>query len=139
MFIEDVIHPHAERVKALEEFEKASRAYKQAMFFLQLENEISKEEVATLEEESIQCRQHLEQLLDEDERERLSLNYFCDDGGYEDFDKIDVQQCRLWITKRAYELGWDSELFPEEMDMVPRNLDMIMISNGLGKSTNVSR
>lgn len=114
VFIEDVIHPHAERVKALEEFEKASRAYKQAMFFLQLENEISKEEVATLEEESIQCRQHLEQLLDEDERERLSLNYFCDDGGYEDFDKIDVQQCRLWITKRAYELGWDSELFPRD-------------------------
>ncbi len=114
VFVEEVIHPYAERVEALEAFEKASIAYKQAMIFLQLENEISEDEVAILEGKSIQCRQYLEQLLDDDERERLSLNYFCDDGGYEDFDKIDVQQCRLWITKRAYELGWDSKLFPRD-------------------------
>lgn len=29
---------------------------------------------------------------------------------------IDLQQCRLWITKRAYELGWKSELFPKDKD-----------------------
>lgn len=32
-------------------------------------------------------------------------------NGFSKFEKIDIQQCRLWITKRAYELGWNSELF----------------------------
>ncbi|WP_212578166.1 hypothetical protein, partial [Vibrio parahaemolyticus] len=55
----------------------------------------------------------LESLLSEDERKRLSLDYLRD-GGYEEFDSVDIQQCRLWITKRAYELGWNSELFPRD-------------------------
>ncbi len=34
----------------------------------------------------------------------------------EQFETVDLQQCRLWVTKRAYELGWNSELFPRDGD-----------------------
>lgn len=30
--------------------------------------------------------------------------------------RIDVNQCKLWVTKRAYELGWTSDRFPGDDD-----------------------
>ncbi|PMJ60315.1 hypothetical protein [Vibrio splendidus] len=114
VFVEEVINPYAERVEALEAFEKASSSNFQAKLFVQPESEVVKKETAALEEAIVNARYRLESLLGEDERERLSLDYLRDDGGYKDFDEIDVQQCRLWITKRAYELGWNSKLFPRD-------------------------
>lgn len=114
VFVEEVIHPYAERVEALEAFEKASSSNFQAMLFVQPESEVVKKKAVALEEAIVNARHRLESLLGKDERERLSLDYLRDDGGYEDFDEIDVQQCRLWITKRAYELGWNSKLFPRD-------------------------
>ncbi|PTO62414.1 ATP-binding protein [Vibrio splendidus] len=114
VFVEEVIHPYAERVEALEAFEKASSSNFQAMLFAQPESEVVHKEAAALEEAIVNARHRLESLLSGDERERLSLDYLRDDGGYVDFDEIDVQQCRLWITKRAYELGWNSQLFPRD-------------------------
>lgn len=114
VFLEEVIHPYTERVEALEAFEKASSSnYFQAIFFAQPENEAVETEATALEEAVVHARNRLESLLSEDERKRLSLHYLRD-GGHEDFDSVDVQQCRLWITKRAYELGWNSELFPRD-------------------------
>ncbi|EHD2239922.1 hypothetical protein ACSWFU_002541 [Vibrio vulnificus] len=114
VFLEEVIHPYTERVEALEAFEKASSSnYFQAIFFAQPENEAVKTEATAVEEAIVNARNRLESLLSEDERKRLSLDYLRD-GGYEEFDSVDIQQCRLWITKRAYELGWNSDLFPRD-------------------------
>ncbi|ELJ8525556.1 hypothetical protein RUK48_001350 [Vibrio cholerae] len=112
-FVEEVIHPYAERIEALEAFEDASNSNFQANFFAQLENEVAQDEAARLEGAVVNARNRLENLLSEDERKRLSLDYL-QDGGYEEFESVDIQQCRLWITKRAYELGWNAEIFPRD-------------------------
>lgn len=90
-FVEEVISPHDERVTALEKYKNATGA------------------------KLTEARQHLENLLNKKEQKRLYKEYFYDGVVcYENFDKIDVKQCRLWIAKRAYELGWNSELFPRD-------------------------
>jgi hypothetical protein len=113
VFFEEVIHPYIDRVEALEAFEDASNSNFQANFFAQLESEVVQDEAAHLEGAVVNARNRLESLLSEDERKRLSLDYL-QDGGYEEFESVDIQQCRLWITKRAYELGWNADLFPRD-------------------------
>lgn len=114
VFMEEVISPYAERIKALEDFESTSSATYKAISFYLIDSEIAAHEDAAhaQDDQVAKKRHHLESLLNEEERERLSLEYFCASGSHEEFEKIDVQQCRLWITKRAYELGWNSGLFP---------------------------
>ncbi|MEL4339396.1 hypothetical protein AAEH92_01590 [Shewanella xiamenensis] len=113
VFVEEVIHPYADRVEALEAFEDASNSNFQAIFFTQLESEVVQAETAHLEDVVVNARNRLESLLSEDERKRLLLDYL-QDGGYEEFESVDIQQCRLWVTKRAYELGWNADLFPRD-------------------------
>ena len=41
--------------------------------------------------------------------------------------RVSVEQCRLWVTRRAYELGWTAELFPDDhtgAGYVPRHSDL---------------
>ncbi|MDT3306656.1 ATP-binding protein [Shewanella vaxholmensis] len=115
-FIQDVITPYSERVLALEEFEKASRAANLITYWPSIrdknEAEISQEE-NKFEDEKHNTLCRLESLLNKGEQARLKYEYFGDDN-HEEFDKVDVQQCRLWVTKRAYELGWSSKLFPND-------------------------
>lgn len=40
----------------------------------------------------------------------------------EEYDRVDEKQCRLWVTRRAYELGWSSELFPEDRPIVDHSI-----------------
>lgn len=115
-FIQDVIQPYSGRALALEEFKKASHTASMVAFlsftgdkneeeFLQEENKCKEERHNAL------CS--LEGLLNEEEKARFKIEYLGD-GNHEEFKKIDVQQCRLWITKRAYGLGWSSKLFPRD-------------------------
>jgi len=110
-FVQDVIQPHSEPILALEEFEKASEAASMAVFLKFTEDKGQEE--GSLKEEKNNALHRLEKLLNEDEITRLNTEYFGD-GDHEEFKKIDVRQCRLWITKRAYELGWNSKLFARD-------------------------
>lgn len=115
-FIQDVIQPYSGRALALEEFKKASHA-SSMVAFLSFAGDKNEEEI--LQEEN-KCKEEkhnalcsLEDLLNEEEKIRFKIEYLGD-GNQEQFKKIDVQQCRLWITKRAYGLGWSSKLFPRD-------------------------
>jgi hypothetical protein len=124
--IQELITPYPERVSALDNFEKEN--YVTDIEYLSIITEIlgknnddcevsNKNNEKSHESENLKFRIELESLLNEEERERLTKEYFHDEAGYEEFDKIDVQQCRLWITKRAYELGWNSDLFNNDSSL----------------------
>lgn len=112
-FFEEILAPYPERKKAIEEYHKIiTLPYS---IFTQLYQDTEQEKSAnTTVSTKKEVRDKLEKLLTENEKYRLSKEYFRDDGGYEDFDTVSVQQCRLWITKRAYELGWTDKLFPND-------------------------
>lgn len=116
-FIKEVIFPYVERVEALEELESAITVYAGNPFLLlkgEFDEERMESETEVHKEMEANALRHLESLLDEGERKRLSTEYFRNYGDSEDFDSVDLEQCRLWVTKRAYELGWNSELFPND-------------------------
>ena len=118
LFVEKVISPHFERVLALEEYEKAV-SLSQEFNLQQLmctNHEETEHKASSHEAAQVNARSSLECLLDEDEKKSLSKEYFFDDDdcSYEEFNKVDVRQCRLWVTKRAYELGWSAELFQND-------------------------
>lgn len=127
IFVKEVISPHDERVAILEEYEKVKSSYVPSIIFISSTENTTEQTVdrKKAENEALKhketlddIRNRLENKLNKKEKERLSTEYFRDSGDNENFDKIDVQQCRLWITKRAYELGWNSELFPRDGDSV---------------------
>ena len=62
-------------------------------------------------------RDQLESLLTIDEVRRLADEYFRDGKPNESYSHVSVEQCRLWVSKRAYELGWSAELFPYDHGM----------------------
>lgn len=122
-FEAEVISPYPERVKALEAYHQASII--PIEFDLKI---IDVAEEAEVETETIEldienggdaiskedALSSLKALLSNDENQRLADEYFNDAAGYGDYSKVSVDQCRLWITKRAYELGWTKELFPRD-------------------------
>lgn len=114
---DDVIADRQDRVDALEAYEETRRLSGQ-MVFRVIEQREDKETVEQAREhfEELQSalRDDLESLLTDDERVRLSLEYFRDGKGHEDYEHVSIQQCRWWIVKRAYELGWTKELFPRD-------------------------
>jgi hypothetical protein len=120
-FKAEVISPHSERVKALETYNQASIV--PIEFYIRLTGEDNEAEAET-EELDVETTEHeaakikalsqLEAMLNEDEKQRLTDEYFNDAAGHGDYCKVSIDQCRLWITKRAYELGWTEELFPKD-------------------------
>ena len=117
IFVEEVISPNSERVEALNILDEVSSRYREVnfyQFYLAADHEIIREENADLAKQEVEARLQLERLLDKYELKRLTADYFQDGSDHEEFRKIDVQQCRLWITKRAYDLGWNSKLFPRD-------------------------
>lgn len=106
-FIENIIKPFGERVTALNEFEEVNLLIDLLPFSLYHEDN---EEEQQLEIKKTEKLKHLETLLNEFEISKLH-NEYLNEQRNDEFEKLDVQQCRLWITKRAYELGWNSKLF----------------------------
>jgi hypothetical protein len=114
IFVEEVISLNPERVEALNIFDEVSSRYRKVSFYqfnIADDQKVIDGENAALAKQEIEARLQLERLLDKDELKRLSADYFQDDSGHEEFSTINIQQCRLWITKRAYELGWNAKLF----------------------------
>lgn len=113
-FIEEVISPHTDRVTAMGSFERAmesARGEDLRRFTNRLALEDIEDATDQFEKEQNDARCYLETLLDESERRRLSEEFLWEGRDIADLPSVDVQQCRLWITKRAYQLGWNSELF----------------------------
>jgi hypothetical protein len=114
---DEVIADRQDRIDALEAYEE-TRRFSGQMVFRVIEQKEDKEaaEKARDEFEELQCalRDELENLLTDSERARLSFDYFRDGRGHEDFEHVSIQQCRWWIVKRSYELGWTKDLFPRD-------------------------
>lgn len=118
-FVEEVISPFPERVTALEDYEKVSSLPLELSHrfvgtnteteTVNLDEKIDQYNVAQNEAQS-----RLEELLDAGERKRLAHEYLREGLAHEEYQKVNVSKCRLWITKRAYELGWTEELFPKD-------------------------
>ena len=120
-FKAEVIDPYPERVTALEVYEKASIVPIDVIIRTThdidggepeadiIEPEIEKADDEISMEDALAA---LTELLNTDEKKRLVDEYFNDAAGHGDYERISVDQCRLWITKRAYELGWTDERFP---------------------------
>lgn len=115
LFIAEVISPHPERVLILNQYEVAEHLVRvcNVQQFMDIDQKNNKHAISIHRAEQINTRRNLESLLNEVEYKRLSEEYFFDDedDDHEDYSKVDVQQCRLWVTRRAYQLGWNSTLF----------------------------
>lgn len=142
-FFEKVIKPFPERVSALNDLETLIRTERGLKFqnllsvnmlettHNNLENrpidEKVKQSIEQHDEKRNQSRAALEQYLSADERKRLSSEYLREGKTNQKDDRVSVDQCRLWVTKRAYELGWTAERFPEDhtgAGYVPRQSDL---------------
>lgn len=122
-FKAQIIDPYPERVAALEGYEQASIVPIDIILSSVIDTDgvEAKSEANELEVEENDTEIskegaliELNALLNAEEQRRLVDEYFNDAAGHGDYETINVQQCRLWITKRAYELGWTQELFPED-------------------------
>jgi len=118
LFVREVVTPFPEREAALEAFEKqrSNPAFWMIRVMGDEEDGGSEAELEaeTLEKEVLEARQAFEGLLSDAEKERFSREFLREGLDHSQFDSVDVQKCRLWITKRAYELGWTKELFPND-------------------------
>ena len=114
---DEVIADRQDRIDALKAYEETNR-FSGRIIFRIIEQKEDKEvaEKAREEFEELQSlrRDGLENLLTDDERARLYSDYFRKGKGHEDYEHVSTQQCRWWIVKRAYELGWTKDLFPKD-------------------------
>ena len=129
-FLADVINPFPERVTALNDLEALMEMGRSPQF----QDTLSKSalgkayhllEGMQLDEKATQLAdehgerqkkagKNLKQHLSEDEQKRLSSEYLREGQANKNDNRVSVDQCRLWITKRAYELGWTADLFPND-------------------------
>lgn len=117
LFLDEVINPIPERVEALKVFEEFTNFSGETVVPIlkdKMEEEEAWEQARAYKDARDASRKKLEDLLSPEEAGRLSKEYLRDGKGHGDYDSVNVQQCRLWITKRAYKLGWDAELFPND-------------------------
>lgn len=118
LFVEEVVSLNVERVAALEAFEEVRRRPPYWLVRIDSEVESTDNEKDEKTEEGVHellsARKTLEDFLTESEKLRFAEEYLREGRGYSQYENIDIRQCRLWITKRAYELGWTKELFPRD-------------------------
>ena len=118
-FLETIIDPFPEKVEALKNLDNCRK--KQVRVFVNIHGiDNQSEENAKVAEQHTEeldlARDKLEQLLTPEEQERLSKDYLGEGRAQGNDSRIDVDQCRLWVTKRAYELGWTADRFPGDGD-----------------------
>lgn len=116
-FVEDVVTPFPEREAALAAYQEL-RSRPSAWIVKHVSKGEGEPEVEEDEEELanevLKARQAFEALLSDPEKERFSREYLREGLGHSQYESVDVQQCRYWVTKRAYELGWTKDLFPND-------------------------
>ena len=122
-FYANVIEPFPDRVEALKNFKNyASISIRKSELVSVIKEEYPDKNAEQLASSYIagqeRCRTNLEQLLSVEEQTRLSNEYLREGKGHKNYNSVSVSQCRLWVTKRAYELGWKVELFPNDRGIV---------------------
>ena len=112
LFVEEVINPYPERIKAFKKFKEHLDSPRSAV--LQLLSKKQEGDQTVILKELNRTKKLLEKMLTEHEVERLSKEYIRDGKPNRDYDSVNIDKCRLWVTKRAYELGWTAEAFPND-------------------------
>jgi len=114
---EELIAPYPDRLAALEAYETAPFLPFLLNFELndsqKLEEDAEQEQTEN-EETRETSRETLEALYGEEDVKRLGAEYFQDGLSRDAYEHVSIQQCRWWVTKRAYELGWTARLFPND-------------------------
>ena len=117
LFIERVISPFPDRAAALAKYEEQLDPTVRLTFLSskdEFERKEAERQMLAHGQARKNSRERLEALLNPEELKQLSKEYFRDGYGYGDYESVSEQQCRLWVTKRAYDLGWSAELFPHD-------------------------
>ena len=118
-FFAEVIDPFPERVEALDDLEKYLKCQR-PILIIRYEQEHLDDDTRKLinrrAQEQKRVRKALEQYLSEDEKKRLSSEYLGEGRTRENENRVNLEQCKLWVIKRAYDLGWTSDLFPKDYE-----------------------
>ena len=118
-FFEKVIEPFPERVDALRDLEKFMECQVPIVTFIHGQRHLD-DSARKLADQSAnerkRVRKALERYLSADERKKLSFEYLRE--GKTNENRVNVDQCKLWITKRAYDLGWTADLFPKDYESI---------------------
>lgn len=129
-FLETIINPFPEKVNALRDLENCLQEHPRVVINIHgienLDENSENMEISHREKLSI-ARRNLEKLLTPEEQKQLSTDYLREGNAHENSGRIDVDQCKLWVTKRAYELGWTADRFPgdgEGADLSRSNNDL---------------
>ena len=117
-FYNEIIEQNPDRVAALERLERHN-AYSTSFLISIYKTQdgcedSAKEQAAAHEHERNQARLDFESLLSAKELSRYQNEYARENRTNYDYERVDISQCRLWITRRAYELGWSEGLFPRD-------------------------
>lgn len=122
-FLKEVIKPFPERDKALNEFED----FKDQSSFIKIKlmgdytDEDAEQQVEHHDGELKQSRETLESLLSQDEKNRFSAEYLNEGEERREYNRVSVDQCRLWVTKRAYDFGWTADRFPGDDHVIAQS------------------
>ena len=118
-FLETVISPFPKRVEALENLENCLQ--EPTRVFVNIhgieDKDVDSKMIARQRSEEINlARKKLEELLTPEDQERLSTDYLREGKTQENYGRINIEQCKLWVTKRAYDLGWTADRFPGDSE-----------------------
>ena len=114
---DEVVSGRQDRIDALEAYNQSTLFQSQILDQLvnqRVDADAARQAIDEAQRRSRDLRNDFENLLTDDERRRVSEEYFIDGMVQEDHEHVSIQQCRWWITKRAYELGWTKTLFPSD-------------------------
>ena len=116
IFIKEIINPFSDRLAVLAQYEKQLDPNIRITLCSskdEMERKEAEQKILVHQKAKNKSREELEALLDAEELEQLS-KYFYDEFSHEEYESVKEHQCRLWITRRAYELGWSANLFPHD-------------------------
>jgi len=114
---DEVVVGRQDRIDALEAYEESTRLSRRDIFHIVRwgdDTEAARAERDKAAERKSILRENFERHLTDDERQRMSEEYFGDGKSHEQYEHVNTQQCQWWITERAYELGWTKVLFPRD-------------------------
>ena len=118
-FFAQIIEPFPERVEALNDLEECMKRQRPTVIFMHGQKHLdddTRKLINQRAQEQKRVRKALDKYLSEDEKKRLSSEYLKEGKARENENRLNLDQCKLWVTKRAYDLGWASDLFPKDYE-----------------------
>ncbi|MXZ50555.1 MAG: ATP-binding protein [Rhodobacteraceae bacterium] len=120
LFYTNVIEPFPDRVEALKMYEDHLNYLIQYLAKIKKDghDEDTKQLANQYTTELTQSLETLKRLFSPDEMKRFLAEYLSEEKVRGEYNSVDVDQCRLWITKRAYDFGWTADRFPRDRHLV---------------------